>query len=120
MFPFKQRKIQQKAIRDLLWYDGKNQKMMTFKGTSLQFDFNPKEGRVEPRVVVAEETVSVRSRNKQDVLDWFERYEAYNDTDIEILVNTTTDRSVSFDVPDDEVEDFVSALEHENFEHYTL
>lgn len=125
-FPIRFRKVKQKISRDLFWYDIRLQKMMKFSGTRLEFDFrsdgHPEQPqrRLMPRVVMAEENVVIRSRSKQDILNWWREYEAYNSTNAELLTSTITNQEATFEVPDEELNEFVESLENENFDYEIL
>ena len=136
-----------KPVRDLFWYDTKHKKMLKFQGERLEFDYKfdasllelgePKEKcfRLVPRLVKTKEQVLaeqqnkvieaktevvVKNRDSRHIMRWFRDYKNYNDSEAEILPTTAKKDSVSFEVPDEELEAFLDDLDSNRFKYSVL
>lgn len=117
--------VKQKVLRDLFWYDPDKKLLLKFKGTRLEFDYRfdttlaeigvePKH-RLIPRVVVAEERVAVKTRNINHLMRWFRDYKNYNDSEASLVVQTAKKDTATFEVPDEEIDDFLDNLTRNRF-----
>ena len=114
-------KVSQKIIRDLFWYDPEYQILRKFKGTRMDWEYyydtslsKPK-NRLIPQIVTAEQQVTVLRKDIKDIIKWFDNYQNYNSTNIEIDHVLPGKKGVVFEVPDNEVDDFTYDLERNNF-----
>jgi len=123
VFSTKNKKSYKEVNNKLLWYDGLLMKMKTFKGGYLNFEYGldqdlveagyPHPYRMMPKVASLQEPVMEISSNREDVLKWFDDFQNYDDSNAEIV--SEGDNSIDFDVPDDEVDDFLYGCDRNSF-----
>jgi hypothetical protein len=120
-----------KVENSLQWYDTIKQEMFHFKGGKLQFKYTEDEYLVEmgeeerkrrgikttyrllPEVENLYKT-NYKNVSKKDEIDkWFNSYLNYNSSNVSI--SNKTNKAVFFDVPDEEVDDFVYQADRNRF-----
>lgn len=110
---------------DLLWYDTVLQEMKVFKGGYLTFKYGldqelvdrgyPHPYRLMPQVTSLSTPVLKQTNNKEDILKWFENFQNYENSDATII--SEGDNSLDFEVPDNEVDDFLYECERNSFDY---
>ena len=100
--------------RDLFWYNYDTQEMETHKGSHLEtryeYDDENKEWKLRPYGIT--DHYSKDTVLKDKVNNWFIRYQNYNHTKIDM---SSDEKGITFDIPDDEEDDFTDALRRSNF-----
>jgi len=122
-----------KIIKQLFWYDPVKKEMQTFEGGYLKFeykedkylvDMDPEEKKRKrittnyrsiPKIEDLEITVYKKKTDKEKLKKWFDNYNNYNVTKIE--VNLVTEVGMAFGVPNKEIEDFSYQLHRNGFEY---
>jgi len=106
-----------KEKKDLCWYDPDAKKMLYFNGGKLSFDYkyDEKDGKykVVPKVEDIEINKLVIKKDKNIILKWFSK--EYLSTSI--LVQDEHDDVIIFEVPKDELDDFLHTLDRNRFEY---
>lgn len=99
----------------LLWYDTDKNEMLHFEGSHLSFRYEYDEDLKKYRnVPYAEEGIVTKEEvlNTSAISIWFKRYQNYNDSNAS---QSSTDAiSVLFNVPTNEIDDFIYDLERNN------
>lgn len=123
-FSTKNKKTKKKVENNLQWYDTVLKKMNTYKGGKLEFKYQKDEEleklgykdsyRMVPQVVDLEVTTLESYLNEKDVLKWFDDFQNYRDSDSIIISKNKL--GIEFDVPDNEVEEFMYYCERNNFD----
>jgi hypothetical protein len=112
--------------RDLYWHDSEKKQILKFEGSRLEFEYKldetlkPAKYRLLPKVVHASSTVTVKNKkSKEELIRWFRDYTNYNSTEAELLQETVNKKndSISFEVPDEEVEEFCQNLDTNRFKY---
>ena len=111
--------------RDLMWYDNIKKEMQHFKGGQLVFEYKydnylEKLGykntyRTLPKVIELKEVSKKKMSNKNEIINWFKSYVNYNDSGV--VIEDVHEEGVSFNVPDNEVDDFSFGLDRSNFDY---
>ena len=106
-----------KEEKDLCWYDPEDKKMLHFKGGKLSFDYKYDEKKKKYKVVPKVEDIEINKivikRDKDIILKWFDKQ--YLSTSIS--VQTENNENVIFEVPEDELDDFLHILDRNRFEY---
>lgn len=136
LYTIQEKPVKEKVERELNWYDTVKGEMLHFKGGKLNFrykedDYLVKMG-VEERnrrgitttfrmlpevedVEVVNYNNVVKEDNKKKVDEWFNSYVNYEDSDVTVASRDGV--SVSFDVPEEELDDFLYQAERNGFLH---
>lgn len=112
-----------KVESELLWYDNILGKMKRFKGGYLEFEYGEDPELVEaghsetwrmmPKVATKYSTTKIKVSNEKEVRKWFDDFQNYRNSDAVII--SQGELGIDFDVPDNELEEFVSDCERRNF-----
>ena len=134
LFKINLKPANQKMQRELNWYDTIKREMLVFYGGKLAFkyqedDYLVKMGAAERQrrgikstyrmlPVVEDLTVDnhfrmTKSTNKEEIEKWFYSSSYIND----IFIDSISDDSIVFEVPDNEKEDFCDDLEGQGFKY---
>ena len=116
------KQIKQSVSQELLWYDVEKKKMLKFKGGKLEyiyaFDEELQKYRLLPKVANLEIKVNKKISHKIGLIGWFDNYEQENEnTKINVIDDNNMDNYMEFDVPEDEVDNFVNELDIEGFDY---
>ena len=107
-----------KKNKNLCWYDPDARKMLYFNGGKLSFDYkyDEKDGKykVVPKVEDVEINKYVTKKDKDVIIKWFDR--EYLSTSIS--VQDKHNNVIIFDVPNDELNDFLYSLDRKRFEYF--
>ncbi len=122
-FSTKNKSAKEKVEKTLQWYDTVLKKMNTYKGGKLEFKYQKDKEleklgyensyRMMPQVADLEITVSKQSSNEKNVLKWFDDFQNYRNSDSVIISKGIM--GIEFDVPDNEVEEFIYECERNSF-----
>lgn len=119
-FPMRPRRIKQAIKKDLFWYDTENQKMFHANCTELRFkskldmNLSPPRIRFLPEPIIREGYVTVNKIDQQDIIDWWDDYQS-GDTEANLVMGSISEIDAMFDVPDEEMNDFLESLEDDDF-----
>jgi len=113
----KKTRIKKKVERELRWYDNHKKKLLIFTGGKLEFDYiyddEFKTRRTVPRVENLEIIDYENKSNIDEIKNWAKCNLNYSNAEI----MATNKDNIIFNVPDNEVQDFIEALDDNNFEY---
>ncbi len=122
-FSIKNKSAKEKVENNLQWYDTVLKKMNTYKGGKLEFKYQKDKEleklgygnsyRMMPQVADLEVIALKPSSNEKAVLKWFDDFQNYRDSDSVII--SKDKMGIEFDVPDNEVEEFMYECERNSF-----
>jgi len=110
-----------KASNELLWYDAEHKVMRKFTGGRLVYAYkfdsslNPPRHRLLPKVEDVEEIAIYKGIDKTAVIKWYNQYENYNTTALELVGPASN--GFEFEVPSSELEDVLYDLHRKGFEY---
>lgn len=101
--------------RDLIWYNYDTGEMDTYKGSRLDFkhEYNEESKTWQTKPYGVTDIRFEDKTIKDKVMRWFDMYNNYNDTKVNIL--SSDSRGITIEVPDEEEDDFMDALERTRF-----
>jgi len=120
-YPAVLEKETQKVSKELLWYDSEHQVMRKFNGGKLEYEYkfdetlDPPQYRLLPKVADVEEVILSKRIDKTAVPKWFNQYENYNHTAMEVSGQDSD--GIEFEVPSDELEDVLYDLHRRGYEY---
>jgi len=121
LFSNKYKNCNKKIENDLLWYDSVLMKMKRFKGGSLEFKYEEDPELIEagyrmiPKVSDKYRYEKELVSNEKEVLKWFDNFQNYRDSNSIII--SKNELEIEFDVPENEVEEFIYDCERNGFEY---
>jgi hypothetical protein len=125
--------------RELNWYDPIKREMQFFEGGQLTFKYMEDEYLIKMgaqerkrrgitttyRMLPVVEELEIRNykntyatSNMEQIVEFFNDYANYNVT--EVMIDSYTNNSVTFNIPDKEVDDFTYQLERNRFARYRV
>tara|TARA_Y100000034_G_scaffold136138_1_gene211030 strand:- start:12949 stop:13344 length:396 start_codon:yes stop_codon:yes gene_type:complete len=114
-------RVKERVERDLSYYDSEIKRMWRFRGGQIKmkymFDPYTRNYRMMPTVEDLYEVKTVPKSNMDEINQWFEEYQNYNNTRATLDDVRSSNAAVYFIVPEDELEDFTYNMSRKGFRH---
>ncbi len=134
LFNIKEEPIKENIERELRWFDNIKQELRIFHGGKLSFEYKEDEylvkmggierkrrginstyrllPKIENLLVINYNKINKIS-NKKEIEKWFNTYLNYNNSEISVI--SSNNIGIEFNVPRNEIDDFISDCERNNF-----